>query len=143
MKILTWLYHSTLVRAVILVIWLAFVMYLTTQPGSNRVIRSVRGVLPPNEWRDVIGHVGLMFILTGFFYLALAARLRWHWALLGAVIVALAIGTGTEYSQSVVRGRTFALSDLLSNWLGVLAMGFALSFVVSIRSNLRRQPQTI
>ena len=80
------------------------------------------------DFGDSIGHAGLFGTLAGIAYVALSLQLTPRHALLWAMILALATGTGTELFQLFVADRATSLSDMLANWLGVFVVAFTISF---------------
>jgi VanZ family protein len=87
-------------------------------------------MLGGNDVGDAIGHASLFGLLTLLLYWALRLRLRFALAFWLAVGIVLAISTMTELSQHFSPERTVSLSDLLANWVGVLAIATLISFRV-------------
>ncbi|MEZ4667139.1 MAG: VanZ family protein [Anaerolineae bacterium] len=80
-----------------------------------------------------IGHAGLFAILTYAVYLMFALWLSRPLSLGLAMLVVIALGPITEWSQMGLFGRTPSLMDLLADWLGATMLGFAVSFWFMLR----------
>lgn len=113
---------------VLLLVWGAVVLLLTTLPGDVPLMRTIFDYLQHIRFGDVIGHVALFALLTGLVWAALAVWMRGHVALLPAMILTWAAGTVTEAYQYFLFTRNADISDLLANWLGVFIVGFVISY---------------
>lgn len=122
-------------RWLLLLTWAAVVILLTTLPRPFPVVRTIAQLLGGNDVGDAIGHASLFGSLTLLVYWALRLRLRFALAFWLAVGLTLALSTATELSQQFTAGRTVSLSDLLANWVGVLAVATIISF--HARASLR------
>ena len=97
------------------------IIFLADFRGTQYLLNFV-GNIP---YGDKIGHFGLMGIFSLLINLVLQARTVQVWKLrylLGSLIV-LAIVTLEEFSQKFIRGRTFDLSDLIFDYLGIFIFG--------------------
>lgn len=106
---------------------LAVIVFLADKSATQYLFKPLR-MLP---YGDKIGH----FLLMGFFSfllnLALNARTVSAWKfnyLLGSLIV-LVVVTLEEFSQIYVRGRTFDLTDLVADFLGIFLFGELARFI--------------
>jgi polysaccharide biosynthesis protein VpsQ len=85
---------------------------------STRYVLSFVGNIP---FGDKLGHFFLMGIFAFLFNLSLSCRKVWR-VLLGSLIV-LGIVVIEEFSQIFIRGRSFDLTDLVADFLGILIFG--------------------
>ncbi len=85
---------------------------------STRYVLSFVGSIP---FGDKLGHFFLIGIFAFLLNLSLSCRKVWR-VLLGSLIV-LAIVTLEEFSQIFIRGRSFDLTDLVADFLGILIFG--------------------
>lgn len=115
-------------RWFLLLIWATVVILFTTLPQPFPVVRTLARWLGGNDVGDAIGHASLFGSLTLLVYWTLRLRLRFAIAFWLAVGSVLALSTATEFSQQFTDGRTLSLSDLLANWVGVLAIATLISF---------------
>ncbi len=106
--------------------WAALALFVTTQPGSHPLVQWLNHTIAQNSLGGAIGHGGLFAVLTIIGYCGLRMWCNRAVALALAMLVALTVGTGTEFYQLLVDGRNATLVDLLANWLGVFMVGFAL-----------------
>jgi hypothetical protein len=113
--------------------WLSLALALTMLPKSVPLIDYVTDSFFGTTIGATIGHAGLFGMLGLLLYFVLQNRLSKSSALMVAVLVALVLGTGTEVYQVVLADRDAALTDLLANWLGVFVVGFAVSYMISVR----------
>ena len=105
----------------IYILILVGIIFLADFRGTQYVLNFV-GKIP---YGDKTGHFGLMGIFSLLANLVLQAKTVQVWKLrylLGTIIV-LAIVTLEEFSQKFIRGRTFDLSDLLFDYLGIFIFG--------------------
>ena len=115
-------------RWLILLVWLIAVILLTTLPRTFFGIRTIARLLGGSDVNDAIGHSLLFASLTLIVYWALRLKLRFALAFWLAVGFVIALSTATEFMQRYAAGRTVSLSDLLANWVGVLAVATVVSF---------------
>lgn len=108
---------------------------LTTLPRTFPGIRTIARLLDGSDVNDAIGHALLFGLLTLAVYGALRLRLRFAFAFWLSLGLVLALSTATEWAQRFSAGRTVSLSDLLANWVGVLAVGTVISFCSRTRPN--------
>lgn len=130
-------------RALVMLAWALFAVTLTTQSDDVPVVHLVIGLIGKTELGATAGHAGLFGLLALVIYAALAARLPGRLALPPAVGLALALGTITEFYQTLVAGRTASLSDLLANWLGVFVVAFVIAYGLAgspLRQNWKPKP---
>lgn len=111
-------------RVLVPLVWLIFALILTTQTDHIPVVQLMIATIGSTDVGDAIGHAGLFGLLAFAGYATFTIRLPRRRALLLAVALALVAGTATEFYQVFVAGRSASLSDLLANWLGILAVGF-------------------
>ena len=105
----------------IYILILVGIIFLADFRGTQYLLNFV-GNIP---YGDKIGHFGLMGIFSLLINLVLQAKTIQVWKLrylLGSLIV-LAIVTLEEFSQIFIRGRTFDLSDLIFDYLGIFVFG--------------------
>ena len=99
---------------------------LLVQPGDKPVLGPRVPVGPPSFGRDMIftaGHIGLVAILTGFWWWALSQHTSPFKALVLAMAVALIVATIGEIGQTLSPDRHASLLDLSANALGTIAAG--------------------
>jgi polysaccharide biosynthesis protein VpsQ len=85
---------------------------------STRYVLSFVGSIP---FGDKLGHFFLIGIFAFLLNLSLSCRKVWR-VLLGSLIV-FVIVTVEEFSQIFIRGRSFDLTDLIADLLGILIFG--------------------
>jgi VanZ family protein len=127
-------------------VWGLFVLLLTTLPGKIPLVSVLTEFIGGTEESALLGHVGLFAMLTLLTWRALINWFAAHHALFIAVVGALLLGTGTEFFQWFVSDRTSTLYDLFANWLGVFAVGFAISYamlIVRLRKSGARVHKTL
>jgi hypothetical protein len=117
-------------RLPLLLLWASVVILFTTLPHPLPLIRAFARMLGGNDVGDAIGHASLFGSLTLLLYWALRLRLRFTLAFWLAVVIVLTLSTATELSQHFSPERTVSLSDLLANWVGILAIATLVSFRV-------------
>jgi polysaccharide biosynthesis protein VpsQ len=85
---------------------------------STRYVLSFIGNIP---FGDKIGH----FLLTGIFafLLNLSLNCRKVWRILLGSLIVFAVVAVEEFSQMFIRGRTFDLTDLVADFIGILLFG--------------------
>lgn len=115
-------------RWFLLLIWATVVILFTTLPQPFPFVRTLARLLGGNDVGDAIGHAALFGSLTLLVYWTLRLRLRFEAAFWLAVGMVFMLSTATEFSQQLIDGRTLTLSDLLANWVGVLAIATIVSF---------------
>ena len=114
------------------VLILAFIIYLADNKGTAYLLNFVRNV----PYGDKIGHFLLMGGLSFLLNLALNAKTVKFWKfgyLLGSLIV-LVVVTIEEFSQIFIRGRTFDLTDLAADFLGIFLFGELARFICKRKS---------
>lgn len=108
--------------------WATVVILFTTMPHPLPLVRTLARLLGGDDVGDAIGHASLFGSLTLLLYWTLRLRLRFALAFWLAVVSVLTLSTATELSQQFSPERTVSLSDLLANWVGVLALATLISF---------------
>lgn len=112
---------SLKIIAIVYVFILAFII-LAANKTSTRYLLSFVGSIP---YGDKLGHFFLMGILSFLINLILKAKTigkgKFQY-LLGSILVFVAV-TIEEFSQIFVSGRTFDLSDLIADGLGIIFFG--------------------
>jgi VanZ family protein len=114
---------------------LAVIVFLADGQGT-RYLLSFAGGIP---YGDKLGHFFLMGGLSFLANLAFESRVWQKW-LFRASTVSLfvaSIVTIEEISQIFVSGRSFDLTDLVSDFLGILIFG---EFALRVRDFRRRKP---
>jgi hypothetical protein len=122
--------HSTwrTMRFLILLVWALFAIMLTTQSDRIPLVHLMTSTIGSTDFGDSLGHAGLFGMLACVSYLALSLHFPIRPALLLAMTLALAAGTGTELFQRLVADRATSLSDMMANWLGVFVVGVVVAF---------------
>ncbi|MBC7812491.1 MAG: VanZ family protein [Burkholderiales bacterium] len=120
---------------------------LLVQPGDKPVLGPRVPEGPPSFGRDMIftaGHIGLVAILTGFWWWALERTLSKHSspfkALVLAMAVALLVATIGEFVQTLSPDRHASLLDLSANALGTATAGVALWLRGRLQARRQNQP---
>jgi VanZ family protein len=95
---------------------------LLLQPGEQSVTDT--GIMqgPPSMARDLLfiaGHIAWFGLLVVLWRWTLVTRFHPQSALVLAVLIALILGTSTEYAQIYIPNRGATLGDLLANGVGV------------------------
>ncbi len=93
---------------------------------STRYVLSFVGNIP---FGDKLGHFFLIGIFAFLLNLSLNCRKVWR-VLIGSLIVS-AIVTLEEFSQIFIRGRSFDLTDLVADFLGILIFGKLAEIILS------------
>jgi polysaccharide biosynthesis protein VpsQ len=93
---------------------LAGIIFVADTKSTRYVLKFV-GNIP---FGDKLGHFFLIGIFAFLLNLSLDCRKVWR-VLIGSLIV-LAIVTLEEFSQIFIRGRSFDLTDLVADFLGIL-----------------------
>src|SRR5690349_16354017 len=112
---------------------LAVIIFLADRKGTSYMLNFV-GNIP---YGDKLGH---FFLMGGFAFLlnlVLNARtfgFRIFNYLLGSLIVIILV-TLEEFSQIFVKGRTFDLSDLFFDYLGIFIFGELARFICRRKTN--------
>jgi VanZ family protein len=119
-------------RWCLLLIWATVVILFTTLPQPFPIVRTLARLLGGNDVGDAIGHASLFGSMTLLVYWTLRLRLGFSFAFWLAIGSVLALSTATEFSQQFTAGRTLSLSDLLANWVGVLAVATVVCFHIRI-----------
>ena len=99
------------------VLILAGIIFVADRKSTQYLLNFI-GNIP---YGDKLGHFFLMGFFSFLLNLSLNCRKVWR-ILLGSLIVATVV-TIEEISQIFVRGRTFDLSDLIFDFLGILIFG--------------------
>ena len=122
--------------AVIYIFILAGIIFLADSNGTSYF--TFVGLLP---FGDKIGHFCLMGMFSFVVNLALSARTFRVWKLsylLGSLIVFVVVAA-EEFSQIFVRGRTFDLTDLLADTIGIFIFGEIAGFLIRRYANSSRR----
>lgn len=117
---------------VVYILILAFIIFLADNKGTAYLLNFMRNI----PYGDKIGHFLLMGGFSFVLNLALNAKTLKVWKfnyLLGSLIV-LVVVTIEEFSQIFVRGRTFDLTDLAADFLGVFLFGEFARFICRRKS---------
>src|SRR5689334_23350484 len=101
-------------RMIVLLFWAIFALILTTQSDHLSVVHLMTSTIGVTDAGDAIGHGGLFGMLALLLYLVLSKWLSTFYALLPAMIVALLLGAGTEWAQTLVSDRDASIVDLLA-----------------------------
>jgi len=112
---------------VVYIFILAVIIFLADRKGTRYMLDFV-GNIP---YGDKLGHFLLMGGFSFLLNLVLNARTFGFWKfnyLLGSLIVLILV-TLEEISQIFVRGRTFDLSDLVFDYLGIFIFGELARFI--------------
>jgi hypothetical protein len=96
---------------------------LLLQPGEQSVTDT--GILqgPPSLGRDLLytaGHIAWFGLLVVLWRWTLVTRFHPSSALVLAVMIALILGTSTEFAQRLIPNRGATVGDLLANGVGVV-----------------------
>lgn len=121
---------------IVYVFVLAFIVFLADRKGTRYMLNFV-GNIP---YGDKLGHFCLMGVFAFLLNLVLNARTFKLWKfeyLLGSLIV-LAVVTIEEISQIFVAGRTFDLSDLIFDFLGIFLFGELARLIIRRRRALHK-----
>jgi VanZ family protein len=103
---------------------------LLLQPDQQPIINTGIPPGPPSLARDlffITGHILWFALLVVLWRWMLTMRFHSSSALLLAILIALVVGTSTEFAQKFVPGRGATVVDLLANFVGI---GFA---VIGVR----------
>lgn len=109
------------ILTVIYVFILAGIVFLADRKGTRYLLGFIKNI----PYGDKIGHLVLMGVFSFLVNLMLGARSFQIWKiryLLGSLIV-LIIVTLEEVSQIFIRGRSFDLTDLAADYLGIFLFG--------------------
>ena len=127
------------ILTVVYVCVLAVVVFLADKSTTQYLFKPVRSL----PYGDKIGH----FLLMGFFSfllnLALNSKTVSAWKfnyLLGSLIV-LTVVTLEEFSQIFIRGRSFDLTDLVADFLGIFLFGELARFICRRKSKSKADSQ--
>lgn len=99
------------------VLILAGIIFVADRKSTQYLLNFI-GNIP---YGDKLGHFFLMGTFSFLLNLSLNCRRFWG-ILLGSLFVAVVV-TIEEFSQILVRGRTFDWTDLVSDFLGIYIMG--------------------
>lgn len=127
------IFINTPARIALVFIWAVFALILTTQSDHVPLVHLMTRTIGSTEIGATFGHAALFAMLTLVVYLALVIRLPRSLALLLAMLMVAALGPLTELAQSGLFGRTPSMTDLLADWLGILVIGFSLTFSAFLR----------
>ena len=107
--------------AALYVLFLVIIVFLVDQKQYQFLFRFVR----ETPYGDKVGHFVLMGLFSLLINLALSCKkikVGRLFLLAGSLIVAFVV-TLEEFSQIFVRYRTFDLTDLLSDYIGIFLFG--------------------
>lgn len=121
---------SVKILTIVYVLILAGIIFLA-DTKSTRYVLSFVGNIP---YGDKIGHLVLMGTLSFLINWCLNFR-RIYRILLGSLIVLFFV-TIEEFSQIFIRGRSFDLSDLLFDFIGIFLFGEIASWFLFKRENI-------
>lgn len=120
------LFARTSVRAVLLVLWLAIVVFLMVSPkGEGTPVTELSVLIGDSDFTDALGHTFLFGMLTVGIWAVLqqVVNATWAWWLAGGI--GLVLGFGLETYQGII-GRGNTLLDYTANVIGTLgALGVA------------------
>lgn len=119
--------------------WGLFVLLLTTLPGTTPLVHDLSAWIGDSEDSGMVGHMGLFAILTLLTWRVLARQFDARRAILLAMILALLLGTTTEFLQWFVFARNASFSDLVANWFGVFIVGFIILYAHHPRATRARR----
>jgi VanZ family protein len=100
----------------------ALLVVLLLQPEPQPIINTGIPPGPPSLARDlffITGHILWFALLVVLWRWTLSMRFHPFSALLLAILIALVVGTSTEFAQKFVPGRGATLVDLLANYVGI------------------------
>lgn len=101
----------------------ALLVVLLLQPSEQPIINTGIPQGPPSIERDlffIIGHIMWFALIVALWRWTLVTRFHSNSALLLAVLIALVLGTSTEFAQTLIPNRGATLVDLLANGVGIL-----------------------
>lgn len=132
-------------RYSLLIVVALLVVALTTLPASAALVQWTTTLFTidahPNL-HDAIGHAALYGTLTAVLYGALRQRAGFSRAFVVTLALVLPLALATELAQRFVPGRTVQLSDLLGNWLGILAIALLICFRQATALSRRLPPHS-
>lgn len=114
-----------MIRWTLALAWTGLLCVLLLQSSAEPVIGPAAPPGPASPVREIlltIGHIGGFSVLIMLWFWSLSGMLSFHRALLGAITIALVLGTTTEVLQNTIPDRSASLWDLVVNWVVTLAV---------------------
>jgi VanZ family protein len=109
--------------------WTALVLLLLLQSSSQPILGPPAPPGDPPLEREIllfIGHLVAFSVMTWLWFRALRLNLPPRRALIGAVLIALTLGTLTELAQATLPDRSASCFDLATNWAVTLLSAWRL-----------------
>ena len=125
---------NTPARIALMLAWGLFALVLTTQSDHVPLVHLMTSTIGSSEIGATVGHAVLFGMFAWVLDLSLAIWLPRSVALILAMLAVGLLGPLTEWLQAGLFGRTPSVTDLLADWLGILIVGFALTFAAQLRS---------
>jgi VanZ family protein len=116
---------------------------LLLQPERQPIINTGIPPGPPSLTRDlffITGHILWFTLLVILWRWMLTMRFNSASALLLAILIALVVGTSTEFAQKFVPGRGATLIDLFANYVGIALAVIGVRYYETRRSILANRP---
>ena len=109
------------ILTVIYIFILAGIIFLANRKGTRYLLGFVKNI----PYGDKIGHLVLMGVFSFLVNLMLGARSFQIWKIryLWGSLIVFVIVTLEEISQIFIRGRSFDLTDLAADYLGIFLFG--------------------
>ncbi len=121
----------------------ALLVVLLLQPEQQPIINTGIPPGPPSLERDlffITGHILWFALLVVLWRWTLTMRFYPSSALLLAILIALVVGTSTEFAQTLVPGRGATLVDLLANYMGIAFAVIGVRYYETRRDALVNRP---
>lgn len=115
-----------------LIVWGSFVLSLTTLPGWIPLVYVPAQVIGYTVIFSTIGQATLFGVLTLLMWRTLSQWLETPIDLGITMFVILSLATSTEIFQWFVATRNASFDDLLANYVGILVVGFTISYIQNL-----------
>lgn len=122
----THLHHvieSRLIRYGAAILWATLATIALLQSSTQPVLGPPAPAEPPDLFREIVLtslHVLTFMIFSALWWWAFVATLPSRRAVILTAIIAISLGTITEYAQIYVPDRSATLTDLAANYIAVL-----------------------
>ena len=124
-----WLWKRPALRWVYALAWTALLLVLLLQSSSQPVIGPAAPPGKPTLAREILltsGHLIGFGVLTVLWWRALVTKQSARVALIGAVVISLALGVMTELAQATIPDRMASLFDVAANSIVTVATAWAI-----------------
>ena len=107
-------------RAALILLIIAFVVYMTLLPGNSPIYKTILDIIGHSEIVETLCHMVVFSLLTVLCFAGALMRLSVQQALITAACAVLILSVGTEILQHFFSGRSSSWLDLAADCVGIV-----------------------